>query len=379
MSRRTKPKRTERKYYRLDNIMKKAPNSLYYMCYGERSNGKSYACLEYMLKDYLKTGRECAIIRRWKEDFRGKRAPQMWANLVYNELGENKVKEYTNGKFDNIIYQSGRWYLSYYDKEHDKNITAPEPFCYSFGLSDYEHDKSSSFGKVGNVLFDEFIPKPGGLYLQEEFVTFMQTISTIIRGRDGIKIFMCANSNDRYALYFKEFGLKHVKDQKRGTIDVYTFGDSGLQVAVEYCDSPSEGKPSDKYFAFDNPSLKVITTGEWCVSLYPLLLRKFSDKDVKFRYFIKYEDEILQANIVVRPNEAFTFIHRKTTPIKDDDKDIIFSCDQEQKVNYLTKLTRPTTKTGSKIASFFANNKVFYSSNEVGDIMNHYLNWCKTS
>ena len=120
MSKRTRTKPTQRKYYRLDAILKKAPDSLYYMCYGERRNGKSYACLEYMLKEYLNHGSECAIIRRWKEDFRGKRAHSMWTNLVCNELNENKVKEYTNGKYDNIVYQSGRWFLAYFNLSYRK-------------------------------------------------------------------------------------------------------------------------------------------------------------------------------------------------------------------------------------------------------------------
>lgn len=368
------------KHYRLTNILKQAPEACYYFIYGERSNGKSYSVLEYILQQYLEKGDEGAVIRRWKEDFRGGRGNQTFANLQHNDFGENKVYEYTKGKYSRIVYRNGKWWLANYDESEDKIITAPDPFCYSFALSDYEHDKSASFPKVKNVLFDEYCPKTGGVYLQDEYVTYMQVLSTIIRHKSDVKVFMCANSLDRYCIYYKEFGiLKGVLKQQKGTIDIYNYGTSGLQVAVEYSDSPSENKPSDKYFAFDNPALKVITTGEWSFSIYPHLLRKYKESEVIFKYFIKYEDAILQCNIVVRDNEAFTFIHHKTTPIKDDDKDIIFSCDQEQKANYLTRLTRPTTKIGRQILSFFVNNKVFYQSNEVGDLVEHYLNWCKQS
>lgn len=371
-------KNEEMKFYRLDNILEKAPNSCYYFIYGERSNGKSFAVLEYILKQYLLNGSEGAVIRRWKIDFQGGRGHTTFANLECDKFGVNHVKELTGGKYSRIIYRNSRWFLGNYDEEQDKMITAPDPFCYAFALSDYEHDKSTSYPRVKNVLFDEYCPKTGGLYLVDEYVTYMQVLSTIIRHKGDVKVFMCANSLDRYCLYYREFGLvKGIVKQKKGTIDIYNYGDSELQVAVEYSDSPSDTKPSDKYFAFDNPALKVITTGEWSFSIYPHLLRKYEEKDVIFRYFIIYEEEILQCNIVCRDNEAFTFIHHKTTPIKDEDNDIIFCCDQEQKANYLTKITRPTTKIGRQILSFFTNNKVFYQSNEVGDLVEHYLNWCK--
>ena len=195
-------------WYSLDNIINKCPDAAYYMVYGERSNGKTYSVLEYGLKEYLKSGKEMAIIRRWKEDFRGKRGKTMFANLEFNGKGENKIAEYTGGRYTTVVYQSGAWYLAYYDKEQDKNITAPSPFCYAFALSDSEHDKSTSYPKVDTILFDEFIPK-GAIYLPDEYVTYMMTLSTIIRHRDTVRIFMCANSLDKYALYFKEFGLKH--------------------------------------------------------------------------------------------------------------------------------------------------------------------------
>ena len=102
---------------------------------------------------------------------------------------------------------------------------------------------------------------------------------------------------------------------------------------------------------------------------------KYSEKDIKFIYFVKFQEHILQCEIVVRDNEAFTFIHKKTTPLKAEDKDIIFTTEADQRANYLGRLTKPLTQAGKKILYFFANNKVFYQSNEVGEIMQHYLNW----
>ena len=52
------------------------------MIIGERSNGKTYACLKYAIEQYLKTGKQTAILRRWKEDLKGRRAQVLFDSLV---------------------------------------------------------------------------------------------------------------------------------------------------------------------------------------------------------------------------------------------------------------------------------------------------------
>ena len=363
------------KYYSLTNILKKSCR--YNMIFGERSNGKTYSVLEYAVKKYFKTGKQLAVLRRWREDFRGKRAGAYFDNLVYNGEGENKIKEYSNGRYDHVTYISGKWYFSKFDNDLEKNVLSPEPFAYAFALTDMEHEKGNSYPLIDTILLDEFMTR--GMYVPDEFVLFMNTLSTIIRHRDNVTIFMCANTVDMIGCpYFKEMGLKHVKEMKKGDIDVYSYGDSGLRVAVEYSDSPNANKPSDVYFAFDNEKLKMITSGAFELDFYPHLQTSVTAKEVIFSYFILYDEQLLQADIVIRDNESFTFIHPKTTPIKNEDKDIIFTTDANIQNNYMGKLSRPINKASKKLYWYFAANKVFYSSNEVGEIVAHYLNWCNT-
>lgn len=367
------------KYYSMQKLLK--TGAKYLIAFGERSNGKTYQALEYALTQYVKTGGQCAILRRNKEDFKGKRAGAYWDNLLCNGNGVNRVKQLTKNKYDNIIYYAGKWYLAYYDEELNKFIHEPDPFAYAFALSDMEHEKGNSYPKITTIIFDEFMTRGsnGRTYLQDEFILFMNTLSTIIRQRENVKIIMCANTVSRYCPYFDEMGLKHIRQMKRGTIEVYNYGDSGLKVAVEYCDRPAAFKPSDVYFAFDNPKMKMITgKGDdiWELDIYPHLKYKFDKKDIQFSYFIIFHEYTLQADIVIKDNEAFTFIHKKTTPVKHENQDVIFTTEASQKSNYIGKLTKPVTKAGRKILWFFAANKVFYASNEIGEITNHYLQWC---
>lgn len=368
------------KYYDITKLMK--TDARYLICFGERSNGKTFQALLYAFKQYIKYGNKIGIIRRFREDFKGKRGGAYFDNLMYDGNGFNHVKELTKGKFDKITYYAGRWFLSYFDPELDKYVTQDEPFAYAFALTEMEHEKGNTY-QIGTIIFDEFMTRNN--YLPDEFVSFMNTVSTIIRSRDSlngqmIRIIMCANTVSQYCPYFDEMGLKHVRQMKQGDIDVYNYGDSGLRVAVEYCDSPNRaGKASDVYFAFDNPKLKMITSGEWELDIYPHLRDKHKEKDIKFSYFIIFDIHTIQADIVCTENRIYTFMHPKTTDIKYPEKDIIYTTDADQRVNYFGNLLRPSSNAGKKILYFFRNNKVFYSSNEVGEIVAHYLDWCNTN
>ena len=360
------------KYYDITKLMN--TGAKYMICFGERSNGKTFQALLYGFKEFVKHGSKVAIIRRFREDFKGKRGGAYWDNLVYDGNGHNHIKELTNGKYDTVTYYSGRWYLAYFDEEQQKLINAPEPFAYAFALTEMEHEKGNSYPQVRTVLFDEFMTR--GSYLPDEFVLFMNTLSTIIRSRNDVKIIMAANTVSQYCPYWEEFGIdEKVRTMKKGDLAIIKFGDSGLTMGVEYCDSPNIQKDSDVYFAFDNPKLKMITSGAWELDIYPHLLTKHEKRDIIFSYFVVFKEHILQADIILKDNESYTFIHRKTTPIKDEDKDIVFTTEAAHKANYLGRLTRPTTKVGKKIYYYFVDNKVFYADNTVGEIMSHYLDW----
>lgn len=61
------------------------------MVIGERSNGKSFSVWDYALSTYLKTGKQLAVIRRWQEDFKGKRGHEMCSGIVSEGLVKNIV------------------------------------------------------------------------------------------------------------------------------------------------------------------------------------------------------------------------------------------------------------------------------------------------
>ena len=214
--------------------------------------------------------------------------------------------------------------------------------------------------------------KSRGYYLVDEFVLFMNVISTIVRQRTDVTIYMLGNTVNWSCPYFTEMGIKHIKDMKQGSIDVYEYGESGLKVAVEYCQSIADSKQSNVYFAFDNPRLQMITTGAWEIALYPHLPVKYKPKDIKGIFFIIFEGDTLQCEVIKIKSNAFIYIHRKSTPIHDYDNDMIFQINNDYRINHYQSLVRPRDKRSNVIAFLIKQNKVYYQDNEVGEIVRNY-------
>ncbi len=352
-------------YYTLDAIKKRKAD--YNIIFGERSNGKTYATLRDGIKTFVETGKQMAYIRRWREDLRGKRGENLFTNHVVNGV----IEDLTDGKFNEVFYMSNRWWLSFFDRETNKRYPDSEPFCFGFALSETEHEKSSSYPNVTTIVFDEFLTRR--LYLPDEFMLFMNTLSTIIRQRNDVTVYMLGNTVNKYCPYFAEMGLDKIVEMEQGTIDLYQFGKGGAIVAVEYCSSIATEKESNKYFCFGNQNLQMITGGKWELAVYPHLPTKYKPKDVLFVYYIKFNDVILQGNIIQVGNDNFTYIHIKSTPIKDLDNSLIYSLEMNGKPNYKRKLISSATYVEQQVARYFAIDKVFYQNNEVGEVVRNYL------
>ncbi len=359
------------KFYSTSAIDKR--DATYNLIFGERSNGKTYALLLKTLKDYVKNKHQMAYVRRWKEDITGRRAAQLFAGI--NENGE--VAKLTKGEFTGVHYFSGKFYLCTYDDNGKAVYGDSNILGFTFSLSDGEHNKSTSYPNIKTIVFDEFLTNK--IYLNDEFVHFMNTVSTIVRKREDVKIYMLGNTVNKYCPYFKEMGLEHIQKMRQGTIDVYKYGESHLTVAVEYCKTIDNGdsKGANKYFAFNNPKLSMITGGAWELNIYPHLPYKYKDNNILLTYFIDFSDNIYQCEIINIGDIYFTYIHIKTTPIKNIDSDLIYCLDYNPKPNYNRSIFKPVNNVQKKIAWFFANDKVFYQDNNTGDAIANYLKICK--
>ena len=347
----------------------------YRMVVGERSNGKTYGALTKAVLNYVENGKQTAYIRRYREDFVGKRGQTLFAS-VEKDIDWAKL---TNNQWNGIDYYSGAWYLKY-SSPGAKKIRDEKPFCYGFAINQMEHDKSTSYPDITLIIFDEFLSRT--FYLTNEFVLFMNVLSTIIRQRDDVVIYMLGNTVSQYSPYFDEMGI-NMKEMQQGTIDIIKYGESGLKVAVEYADATTDVKRSNDYFAFDNPQLNMITHGEWEFDLYPHLEYRYKPKDIRAIFFIEYNDELLQCELIRTPESKgyFVFVHRKTTELKEEKNKntVIFSNKTVADRRYEKRITHPVSERGKLYAKLFLSEKTFFQDNTVGECVRSYLEWCKST
>lgn len=361
----------------------------YYMMLSSRSDGKTYSVIEMILYLKINYGYAGGIIRRWDDDLKPKTANEIVKNFIgLNEIvyertkgkWHNAVEEISNGKWNTIKYIGRKFYLAKIFEDTDKeDIIDTSPVMYTFAISMEEHYKMTSYPDIMITLFDEFITR--NTYIEDEAISYFNIISTIVRVRDNLINFLCANTISTYCPYFKEMGITKIKKMECGDIDTYEYNDKSgkaiMHLRIEYIKSiDKKYKKSNKYFAFDNPKLRMITEGKFELRMYPHLPVKYERVDVKLIYFIEFDDELLQCEIVFLENSTFTFIHRKTTPIKIEPNTIVFSTTFNPDYHYRRKITKPYDDLGKKILSYYAKDKVYYQDNEVGNIIENYLEFC---
>lgn len=361
------------KHYSLDRILKY--NADYYIIYGIRSTGKTYASLMHGLKKFIEGKGKLCYIRRWQEDFKKGRGQRMFDGIVAN----GEISRLTGGEWTGVKYYNSQWFLTRWDEDTQTAVVSPDSFGVAVALDNMEHDKSGSFPDVSTIIFDEFIPKDGIHYLTDEYIVWMNCLSTIIRDRDGVEIFMLANSINNYSPYYTEMGLSHIKNQKPNTIDVYQQGEHGAKCVVEFTENIVNRSKNNRYFSFDNPKLNMITGdgNGYQLDLFPHSMRKYSPEMVLFSFFVCFDNEIFQGDVVKDGCDLWVFIHRKTTPIQHPDKDIIYSTEDNPGQNYHRKITVIDNAITRFIWRQFGIGKVFYQDNTVGMAVQNYIDWCR--
>lgn len=346
-------------------------DSQYLMVFGEKSNGKSTASQMVMCIIYQLFMAQSILLRLYDEDFKKGRAEGM-----FNGIPKGFIADITKDRYDTIVYKHYGWYFAKYNMDTSKYDMDDKPFCYRQCI--LNAGSSFQYPDVELILFDEFIRKDTQRNVSDEFVEFQTVVSTIKRDKISLQIIMCGNTVNYFSVYFKEMGLNNIRKQQQGTIDRYRYGDSDLSVAVEYADTPKDKNlKSNDYFAFGNPKLEMITSGKWQLDIYPHLPVKYRPKDISLSYFIKFDGKMFQCDIVSRDDNTFTYIHTDISKTPDYSSDIIYDHKADGRFNIIPNILKPVYEWAKTIASYYTTNKVFYESNETGDLIRAYLNTCR--
>lgn len=344
----------------------------YAMVYSERTSGKTFFFQGLIIYNYHKRNKKTVYLVRVDKNITKSKLGDMFNVFV------PYITKLTDGVFNNVKYYGGRFYLCRTDG--GKIVEeASEPFMTVLALNVQDSTKSVfNDNNVDIIWFEEFMTRER--YLTDEFLKFQGMISTVVRLRDDVQVIMTANTVNRFCPYFAEMGLTNVRTQQQGTIDVYSYGSSDLHVAVEYTEEMEKAgrkKPSNVYFAFDNPRLEMVKTGAWEIASYPHPPWHTSgDETIVDDIWLCLDDVIIRG--CINYNERLGFVYMLWQPTdKHDVKDILI---KDTTVVYMD--TTPITgnhffylqgKLAKQIMGLAKNDRLYYSDNTVGEVFNSFL------
>lgn len=368
------PKFTKTRYTDVRTFIRANPDCSYDMFIGERSNGKTYSALDMMLEDYCTRGWENVYLRRYREDITSTEMSDLFEAHEKN----NRILHWSNGKFTRVYYSRSRFYLANYD-DNGKPILDERPFCRTMSLTNYQRYQGKPYPFINNIVFDEFMTRNG--YLPNEFAMFRSIVSTVFRDeRPNGKVIMLANTVNKSCPYFTEMGLNHVWKMEQGSSEIYTYGKSGLKVFVAYLESSAKygGKETDRFFAFDNPAMNMITTGAWEMAVYPRLPDGYEPtrKDIIQWFFIRFENWVIAGRIVSAKEGEYIYFTPWTSALKDDD--IVYTTKPDVRDTWRMSLTKQSDKLSMIICKMIRQNQCFFANNETGEVLRNYLKWSQT-
>ena len=287
------------------------------------------------------------------------------------------LKKITDGKYTGVYYHWRKLYFCNYDKG---NVTdkATEPFLDFISITEHETYKSSLNLPTGDfVIFDEFISR---YYTTNACYMFLDTIKTVFRKRKSGKIIMLANNTNVNSPWFEELTIyKQVRTLKKGqTIDCKS--DGGTTFSIHYINPENQKEQKEQnrlFFGFNNPKLSAITgIGEWNVEEVQHIPKDF-DFVLQFKkIFIRVApSEFVSLELGSHNDEPCALVKRATRVFEDD---IIFTLsDKNEYKNGFYKFG--DDKMLSLIIEYIEQNRIYYSTNEVGNDFKNYVRLCKDS
>ena len=345
----------------------------YRLIIGQRSNGKTYCIIKKIIKEFFKTETPSVYVRRYAEDI----MPKNLNSLIAPHY--KLIETLSGGVYNNIIYRAQEFRFAFIDEE-GKALRKSKPFLFTVALNNWERSKGSDRGQIKYFVFDEFMTRMK--FLSNEFTIFANVHSTFCRNREGIVTYMLANTVNKYCPYFDEMGLNpKIEKVKQGQICLWTYNDDRLTVAVEYCHTNKQSEIASYYYAFDNPALQMIKSGAWEEDSYPHL-EDFSinEDNIHFKFYVRFNYKTVIGKVIQEGPNLFIYFHPSQEDLRPlDFNDIVYT---DKPTTYCTwfhefgdESALPQLENFNRVLKqCILNNKVFYSSNSVGEIIRNFIN-----
>ena len=343
----------------------------YFQLLSERSTGKTTNWLLIGMLLYKFYGTITQYIRQTEDMIKPSIAGDIFKVIL--EYGDGKyIRQITDGKYNSIYIHWKKAYFCNKD-ENGKIIEQDTNNFLQFLSIDNNFDYKSTYNAPRGdlILYDEFI---GKFYRPNEYVDFMDLLSTIIRKRKTPVVVMLANSINYNSMYFKEFEIsKEVKQIKTGQNKVITTS-KGTTIYFEIIGMKLTAIKTEinrLFFGFDNPKLASITGGEqtWAFDPVPHIVNADSDEYITRILRLDCDDVLLQLDVVRTEDRGLIVnVHECTKEYEDS---IILTNGEIRRRNQLFGLGRG--KLCKKVWELYKQNKFYYDSNETGSLVENYV------
>ena len=347
------------KYTDVEQIIK--DNALQYLVMiGQRSNGKSYATKELLIRKALK-GELFTYLRRRKEDIQDYMVVEYFADMVIpDDKGKSAILKITRGKYNAVKVLKKSIYLT--DDREDKEDKEPDLLIgYAHALSEVERLKSRQFPAVQYIAFEEFIAT--GLYLWEEPSKLQGYVSSIFRNRPGTVI-MIGNTISRVCPYFTEWSLDRLPKQAQGSLELYTYhtDDVETRIGVFLC-----GTLNQNSGMFFGAAAKMIVGGMWDREEQPRLDKDRVEYNTLYTMVFDFSKQacFLMSFLQLKTDHTkmLWYVEPKTTEIKKYTR-VISPAVNESRL--YTQDFIPINDREKVLMSYFKEGKIAYSDNLTG-------------
>ena len=272
-------------FYSYDKIDKY--NADFKIIFGSRGTGKSYGIKKKVIDKFFSSGEkeQFVIVRRFEADIKQKIAQTYFADMAeyLAETYQCKIK----------YYQGIFWIKDL--SEPDSGIKGARPCGYMMALNLTERYKSTAYPDITTIVFEEYMSM-NGRYLSDEISLFNNFISTIVRKRKNVSVYMLANAISRYNPYTTELGVDLSKIEVDSILPLQKYdGEDRYKYVIERTLNVKVENNGDYYYQFQDSSKKgnMVTDGDFEVKAYPLSRKGITTDDLElFRQdtliYIKY-------------------------------------------------------------------------------------------
>lgn len=241
----------------------------------KRGTGKSYGIKKKVIDAFFNSEEkeQFVIVRRFEADIK-----QKIAQTYFTDMNDYLAETY----HAKIKYYQGQFWIKDLD-EPDNGIKGARVCGFMMALNLTERYKSTSYPNVTTIVFEEYMSM-NGRYLSDEISLFNNFISTIVRKRKNVSVYMLANAISRYNPYTTELGIDLSKIDIDSIVTLQKYpGEDRYKYIVERTKNVKVENNGDYYYQFQDSSKKgnMVADGDFEVKAYPLERKGLTTDDME--------------------------------------------------------------------------------------------------